>query len=283
MHHSVYGKEGERNVLLINSYNQTYQSTADKITGIQNIFQANNVNFDVEYMDSKKYDTEEYKELFYELIKYKLKHFTTYDAILVSDDNALQFAMDYREDLFKNLPIVFMAVNDWDRAANAEKNYQINGVAENLSVKDNIDLGLIMNPSATQVVAIVDRTLTGIGDKKQFYQVEADYPKLHFRTIDISGYNKEELVNIFQKIREDSVVIFFDMNRDGDGRNYSITEAADILRENVSAPIIRIEAGGLGSGITGGKSVNYVRIGEAAAGMVVRILDGTPAENIPVD
>jgi hypothetical protein len=60
----VYGESREKNVLLINSYNQNYQSTADKMEGIKNEFQANNINFEVEYMDAKKYDAKEYQDLF---------------------------------------------------------------------------------------------------------------------------------------------------------------------------------------------------------------------------
>ena len=103
----VYASEVEKNVLFISSYTESFDTVPYQINGIQSVFQQHNINLDIEYMDTKRFDTYENKQNFYELIKYKFKKLPTYDVIIVGDDNALEFTLDYREELFSEIPIVF--------------------------------------------------------------------------------------------------------------------------------------------------------------------------------
>jgi hypothetical protein len=97
----------DKNVLFISSYSESFLTVPQQIKGLQEIFEVNHVNLDIEYMDTKRYSSDENISNFYKSLKYKLNNTISYDAIIVGDDAALQFAMDYQKELFSGLPIIF--------------------------------------------------------------------------------------------------------------------------------------------------------------------------------
>lgn len=279
----AYGQEGERNVLLLSSYNENYPSTSLKIDGIKSIFDQNNVVLDIEYMDYKKYESEEYQQILFDLIKYKMNNYMDYDVILAADDNALQFIIRFREDLFKDIPVIFLAVNNLGLANDAATNYQMTGVYENTCIKENIELGLMINPEAAKVIAIVDDTLTGKGDEAQFLSVKQYFDNLSFKVINAFDYTMKELEGILRGIDPDTIVIYMSMNRVKDYNVLTVKENAEFLYRNVSVPILRGQVGGIGDGIFGGLMVDYTKIGSLAAKMAVEVMNGTPISEIEVD
>lgn len=276
----AYGWEGDKHVLFISSYNESFLSVPDQIKGIRDVFTPLNIRLDVEYMDAERFDTKEGEKVFYELLKYKLENLEPYDAVIVGDDNALQFAMDYQEDLFKGLSIVFLGVNDYNRAKLAAADKYITGIVEEMSLKDNIEFGLKINKNAVRAVAVVDDTLTGRGGREQFYQNQKYFKQLTFQDIDVSHYTFEEMEDILEDIGDDTILLYLSMSTDKTGDTITIQEAVDILREHTHVPILRAEVGGVGLGILGGKMVSYLEAGKTAAGMVVKIFKGAPVESI---
>jgi diguanylate cyclase (GGDEF)-like protein len=277
---NVYGDEDKKSVLFISSYNISFLSVPDQIEGIRSVLEPNNILLDVEFMDSKRFDDLECEKAFYDILNHKLDRLNKYDAIIVGDDNALQFAMDYQDNLFKDIPIIFLGVNDLNRAKLASDNKYITGVIEEYFIKENIELGMKFNKNATKVVAIVDDTLTGIGDRNQFYQYEEEYEKLDFFDINVSEYTFKELEQVFQELDEDTILFYLSMYKDKENNNLTINEAVDILREYTNVPVYRAGVGGVGRGVLGGKMVSYVKSGEIAAKMVLEYFQGTSIESI---
>ena len=277
---TVYGVEKNKNVLFISSYNQNFVTVPEQIKGIQSVFKANKINLDIEYMDTKRFDTKENKDNFYQYLKYKLENLEPYDAIIVGDDSALQFAMDYKDDIFKNLPIVFMGINDFKRAESAFANDNMTGIIEQTSLKENIEMAKKINKNAKRVVAIVDNTFTGVGDKEQFYLAQKYFNDLKFEDITVSEYTFMEVENILENIENDTILLYLSMLIDKTGRTISIDKAVDIVCEHTHVPIYGVSVIGIGKGILGGKMVDFFKLGEMAADMVLDILNGTPVETI---
>lgn len=278
----VYGKDAKKNVLFISSYNESFLSVPDQITGVKSVLEPANVHVDLEYMDTKRFVTEESDRLFYEMIRYKIEHLPAYDAIIVGDDYALQFVMEHQEDLFKDIPIAFLGVNNLETAEIADDNPYITGIIEEMSVKENIELGRSINKTADKIVAIVDDTLTGVGDKNQFYALAEEFPELTFSHINVSAYTFEQVGKMVEDIGDDTILMYFSMYTDITGENITIPEAIGILTEHARVPIIRAEVGGVGMGILGGKMVSYLDSGKIAADMILQVFNGTPVESIPV-
>jgi len=278
--YKVYGADKNKRVLFISSYNQNFVSVPEQIEGIQSVFIPDKIELDIEYMDTKRFDTKENKDNFYQYLKYKTDNIRPYDAIIVGDDSALQFVMDYKHDLFENIPIVFLGINDYKRAEFAFEHRNMTGIIEETSLKENIEIAKKFNKKAEKVVAIVDNTLTGLGDKEQFYSAENYFNDLRFDDINTSEYTFEELENIFENIENDTILLYLSMFTDKTGRTISIDEAVDILREHTHVPVYRATIGGIGQGLLGGRMISYTALGDMAANMVLDILNGTPIKNI---
>lgn len=276
----VLGKSIDKRVLFISSYDGNFLSVPHQIRGVKSVFESENIHLDIEYMDTKRFDTKENINLFYSTLKYKLDHLAPYDAVIVGDDNALQFVMDYQEELFHKIPVVFLGINDLTRAKLAAEDDYITGIVEETSIRDNIELGIKLNKQATKIVAIVDHTLTGIGNKEQFYSYQNDYDNLVFDHINTSEYTFKELENVFEDIDQNTIVLYFSMYSDKTEKYLTIEEACKILEAHVNVPILRSEVGGIGSGILGGKMISYYDAGKIAANMVLSIFHGTPIKEI---
>ena len=120
-------------------------------------------------MDTKRFRTDEWLNMFHDMLKYHLENTDPYDVVIVGDDAALQFAMEYREELFPEIPVVFEGVNDEEYAMKAAENPLVTGIIEKLSVEKNIDMALKVNPTADKVVAILDDSVTADAERKNFY------------------------------------------------------------------------------------------------------------------
>jgi diguanylate cyclase (GGDEF)-like protein len=266
-------------VLFLSSYSQSFESDPQKIEGALSVFQGD-YDMDVEYMDSKRFETPENKALFYQLLQYKLSNVAPYDAIIVADDYALQFALDFQDDLFKEIPIVFIGINDKQRAVEAADRENIAGIWEETSLVENIELAIHFNPKAAKVMAIVDSTITGQGDQKQFEESMLAFPDLQPEILNISNYSFDEVASILEGLGNDTILLFLSMNQAEDGVFMPLDDQFEFLKNHTNIPVYRASLGGVGKGLFGGKLIDYFGFGEAAAEMVIQILNGRSVDSI---
>lgn len=273
--------ENEKRVLFISSYSYAWEQVQMQIDGIQAGLGAGIV-LDYEFMDTKRIDSEEAREVFYEGLAYRLSQVEPYDVILLGDDAALQFAMEYREDIFAGIPMVFEGINDEEIAAAAVETGQITGVLEKLSVEKNIELGLRINPDAKKVVAILDDSITGQAERKRFYSYAGQYPDLEFSEINTSEMKNFSIRYTLGNLSEDTILIYVVMTEDVDGRHYTNQQSVELISECSEVPVLRMVEGGIGDGLFGGNIVSMYKSGELAAEMALQILAGTAVSDIPM-
>ncbi len=277
----VTASERKGRVLFISSYSECFPTVPEQIAGIQSVFDPLNIYLDLEYMDMSRFNNETNLNLFYETIKYKIENIEPYDAVIVADDAALQFALDYQEELFVGLPIISLCINDEYRFETAMDNPYMTGIMEITdSLHDTIVLANTMNPNATKIMAIVDDTLTGKGDQKQFLNEVQNFPDLEASFLNVADYSFEEFETVLGAVGEDTIVLYMCMFNDKNNDSKDISQAAEYIGANTNVPVFRHSVGGVGEGILGGEMVDYYESGVMAANMVVQVLDGTPISSI---
>ncbi len=104
---AVSNEQDSKRILFISSYSPSFQTFFHQIEGVRSELDNGDNILDIEFMDTKRFLTEENLTQFYKSIKYKLNELPPYDVIIVSDDNGLNFVMEYKEDLFSEIPIIF--------------------------------------------------------------------------------------------------------------------------------------------------------------------------------
>ena len=131
-----------KNVLILHSYHKGFTWTDNIMSGMESVFKQDGINIQtyVEYMDTKRHSPAESFTLLKELYKYRYRdiHF---DVILVSDNNALDFLLSNRDELFSDVPVVFCGINNFSDSM-LEGQKAITGVVEDIEIKNTIELAL---------------------------------------------------------------------------------------------------------------------------------------------
>lgn len=267
----VQAEEKNDRILFISSYSYAWEQVQLQIEGIQTGL-GDNCTLDYEFMDTKSVDDEISAQLFYEGLAYRLSQVEPYDAVILGDDAALLFAIEYQEELFDGIPLVFEGVNDEELATKAVQDTMITGVLERLSVDKNIELGLKINPDAKYVIAILDDTLTGEAERKRFFSYAEQYPELEFQEIDASKLTTTNLRVTLQSVPTNSILIYITMLEDASGQQYTSSEAIDLVTSKVKVPVIRMVESGIGSGVLGGNLSSMRKSGEIAAQLALEAI-----------
>ena len=270
-----------KRVLFISSYSYGWDTVQTQIEGIQAGVDEG-TTIDYEFMDTKRFATEESLNMFHDMLKYHLENTDPYGVVIVGDDAALMFAMEFREELFRDIPIVFEGVNDEEYALKAAENPLVTGILEKLSVDKNIRMALNVNPGATKVVAILDNTVTGQAERKNFYSVEENYPDLEFKEINASELSTARLQSAISKVDDKTILIYISMAEDASGKQYTSLQGVRMVTNYAKVPVYRMVEAGIGDGLLGGNVVSMYKSGEIAAQIAMDILNGTDSGEINV-
>ncbi len=271
----------EGRVLFISSYSFAWTQTQLQMSGIRAGL-GEDVILDYEFMDTKRVDDDRALKLFYEGLSYRLSQVEAYDAVILGDDAALKFALQYQEELFAGIPMFFEGVSGEDLIAAAEENPLITGVVETLPLEENIELGLKITPDAKKVIAILDDSITGEAERKRFYRYAEKYPELEFGEINTSQLKTFSLRYALSSLPEDTILIYIVMTEDADGRLYTNRQSVQLIGECAGVPALRMVEGEVGQGVLGGCAVSMYKSGELAARMAMDVMSGTPVESIDI-
>ena len=271
----------EGRVLFISSYSFAWTQTQLQMSGIRAGL-GEDVILDYEFMDTKRVDDDRALKLFYEGLSYRLSQVEAYDAVILGDDAALKFSLQYQEELFAGIPMFFEGVSGEDLIAAAEENPLITGVVETLPLEENIELGLKITPDAKKVIAILDDSITGEAERKRFYRYAEKYPELEFGEINTSQLKTFSLRYELSSLPEDTILIYIVMTEDADGRLYTNRQSVQLIGECAGVPTLRMVEGEVGQGVLGGCAVSMYKSGELAARMAMDVMSGTPVESIEI-
>lgn len=100
--------EAKKNVLILNSYHQDYKWTNDETRGVVEALAPVNdkIKIYIEYMGTKWVSGDQYFEELNRMLKFKYQNIR-FDVIVLSDNDALNFLVKYRDGIFGRVPTVF--------------------------------------------------------------------------------------------------------------------------------------------------------------------------------
>ena len=134
---------------------------------------------------------------------------------------------------------------------------QITGVIESLSYKNTIK-GCIKDYSGCQkIVAILDDTVTGRGERIQYYKYKNIYPQYEFDEINASKLSQHDLIEKIKSLDSDTILIYIMCSSDKDGNTYIDSQGIKLcIRKNAPVPTFSIVSIGMGKGVIGGEMVS---------------------------
>lgn len=269
-----YDEDNNNRILFISSYSYGRDVVQLEIEGMQSAIPDNFI-VDYEFMDTYRVHDDTSSQLFYEGIKYRLSMVEPYDAIIVGDDAALRFAMQYRDELFSTQPIFYIGINDEKLAEQLEDDPNVKGIVEKLDIKTNIKKALEIYPDADTVVVIVDSSLSGEIERKNYREVWKEFPELTFREINPSKMTQEKLRQSLKEIPENTILIYYSMNEDKEGKQYTNQEAINFISLYIDVPIFyMVKNEKITEGVLGGYTFSLKESGRYVAQAAVDVVNG---------
>lgn len=275
----VYAQKNKQ-VLLISSYNSRFPTYFQQINGIKSVLDTANVNIDVEFMDSKRFTNLKTKDLFLKTLRNKLSNGVKYDIILTADDNAFNLVLQYEDELFKNVPIVFFGVNNIKKALKQNSNPNVTGVVESISMKETIDFMIHTFPDTKSVYCISDNTSSGRADLELYRQISTQISGIEFKEINLSSLTFSEYKAKLATVPSNTPVLLLSAYRNKKNTNIDFNNTLNLLNEYLDAPLFHLWEHGMGEGVIGGKIISHYEQGKTAAGIVYKILSGQSVSSI---
>jgi len=278
---SLGAYHNNRDILVLNSYHSGYKWTDDIVGGIISVLGSNSEftsNTQIEYMDAKRISDEEYLNKLFELYQYKFKD-QKIDLIICSDDSAFNFLLNYHQQLFPNVPIVFSGVNYFDDGTIAGKS-EFTGVVEVIDARTTLKTMLDIHPDTKQIYMINGKSKTGEGTKKKFQEAIMEFSWIKFYYLE--DLSLEEVQARVQNLPAQSLVLLLDVSQDAVGKATALEESITTLSSKSNSPIYGLWDFYLGKGIVGGRLISGSNQGEMAAHLALRVLRGEKPADIPV-
>jgi len=255
------------------------------MAGIREEFrnQLDHISLYVEYLDTLRQPDADYcADILSSIIQHAL-HGRHFDLVLLSDDNALDFVLQHRGDLFANSAVVFCGINNF-RPALLSGFKDITGIAESPSYLETIATALKLHPGARQIVVVGGvRSLANLENRTMLGSAltrNPFYPPVQF--VFWGDLPAEELTSRLEDLPPDSLVLVNGSVATGAGESLSYREEMRIISKACRRPIYSLWDTMLGEGIVGGKLVSGKQQGRLAARVALRILQGENPNRIPV-
>ena len=259
----ITGRSAEkvtRNVLLLNSYHQGYAWTDSLTRGV--IRKARlypETNLYIKNLDAKKFGQENF-DIEKEHLKGKYKNIP-FDGVVVTDNDALDFALRYKHELFPNAQIVFAGIsNPEDYPLESKDLY---GFEENIDFESNVDLVRQILPGARHLLVITDNTTTGKILRKKMDELQR---KLEDFSITYSKFITQDSICALCADTRFDAIFYFTISQDQNGAIVDNEFLFKKIRKVAQVPVFYDDITFLGKGNIGGAYQNgAVQGGEALA------------------
>lgn len=262
-----------KEILLLQSYNKGLKWSDDLSRGVEDIFSKyKKYELTTVYMDSKKNNSLEYKNIVHQLFQKKLK-FQKYDVVIVADNYAIEFVLKYKDELFKDTQLIFCGLDKDSPGINIKNTLSSNipVILENKQVDTNIKFIIENIPRINELYLINDLTLSSKLINKKFQSITKEINKNIDVKLSLDG-DIEKIKKDFNDLSKNAVVLFGSLFINNKGEYISYYKVNDLINSS-PVPIFSLTDSHFGKGVIGGiLSSGYVQ-GKESANLVVDFLN----------
>ena len=261
-------EKGTKKVLLINSYGQGYDWT-DSLTSeiIGSLKKQPDVDLYITNLNAKIFGQTRFElERNYIRDKYAGIHF---DGVIVTDNDALDFAFKYDKELFPGCPVVFAGISNPEDYPLDGSNYY--GYKETGSDDGIIAFVKKTLPRAKRMLVLADFTTTG-----KIYHENITREAASMNDLSVSFPDVIDLDSICKTVSSDKkydAIYYLGINRDKDGNRVGFRSLLDKICRLAKVPVFCNDPLANGNGVVGGSYQSGKKHGLAAAGLIVQLMD----------
>lgn len=268
-----------KEVLILNAYHQGLTSTEMTCRGIVAGLGSDGVMFHYEYLDSKHRPGTAWHEQMAEVFREKYLH-REFSVIMAVDDDALDFLLAHRDEIFGAVPVVHCGVNrDLDEHALRERGFV--GMREVVEVGATLRTAIQLFPKTRRIVVITDDTTTG---KLLFEPVDTTLLTMS-EDVDVDWWlspTKADMARQLPALDSDTLVIMGPMSRDREGVVLDYRDTLAHMARHSPVPIFTFWRLMVDSGSLGGFVVDMEDQGWQAGQIARDILSGHDLASLPI-
>ena len=271
----------KKNILILNSYHQGYKWTDEQLLGILESIDPDrkSCSFFIEFMGTKWIHGPIYSATLRSLYSTKYRK-TPFDLIIATDNDAFEFLLLFRDDIFGAVPVVFCGINWFDQARIAgHRGYT--GVNEDADIAATIDLMLSLHPGTKTIHAVIDHTTTGRIVENKLSDLLPRYRNRVGIEI-LPDLPVRDMIERVASLSAGSLVLLTVYQQDVTGSYVDFFEVPGAMSARSRVPIYGLWDFHLGYGIVGGMLTSGYAQGQTAGRIARRILAGESAGAIPV-
>ena len=199
------------------------------------------------------------------------------DLVIANSAPALTFVLRHRDELFPNVPVVFVSASEPD-GLRAGTLHGVTGVLRLPSQVETVDLALKLHPSTRRIHVVAYAP-----EVDGFQERVASAMAVYSPRLTVSFTNEPTLpqaLNVLKALPRDSLILWV---RYSPVTNSRVIFPGELLPEVVAAAPVPIYAAldsFLGSGAVGGMMRSSTTDARRLGAMALRVLEGTPPERI---
>lgn len=269
-------------IVILASYNEgdawTDNQIAGVLSGLQTMFPA--LEPATEYLDAKRYPNPEDEQRSRVFLASKY-HNRRINLVIALDNPALNLLLKYRREIFPNASVIFGGINDFHPDMIADQP-RITGVSQNLDFLGTLEMARRLHPEAKRVLVVHDYSISGQAVHRE---VEAVKPQIagQIEIFHPDDGTFADLTHDLQSLPPDSLVILMIYVTDRGGQVFSRARITEMISMVSPAPVYATHKVSLGHGIVGGMLLDGEEHGRQVAGLALKVLTGTPADELPVE
>jgi signal transduction histidine kinase len=236
------------------------------------------IDYFAEYLQSDLFPGEQLPPAFRDYLRQKYQG-RRIDVVIAISDAGARFVLDYRAELFPDAPVVLLGLTAPD-----ETTRRLGGGIAAMTVApaylDTLRLALALHPSTRRVFVVANgpdaRMLTRA--ESELRAASGGVPLLY-----LSEATIPRLISAVKAVPPDSLILYIGHAQHDAGNIVYSDAVARLVAEASAVPVYGTSDLYIGSGVVGGVMRRTSETGARVGEMAVRILTGTPPQDIPLE
>ena len=199
--------------------------------------------------------------------------------LVAQGSSSLDFVLRSRGELWAGVPVVFAGVAE-ETAARSNLPPDVTGTLYQRPFRNAVTTARALVPNLKRIALVGDPWERQA--VRRHYEEEIPTFAGEFEFINLIGLPMIEIRKRVAALPDDTAIIYTSVTLDGAGNTYIPHEGLAAFADAANRPIVVDVETNIGHGGTGGLVTTPVPVGEAAARLALRILDGENVSNIPV-
>jgi ABC-type uncharacterized transport system substrate-binding protein len=264
-----------RSVLVIHSGPETFPANPLLDAGIREVLASRpelSIDCFSEYLESDLFPGEQAAQAFADYLRRKYQGHRI-DVVIAITDTALRFALNHREALFPDAPLIFSGLGGVDEASRGVGG-GITGLRVGIAYAETLKLALEMPPSAERVFVVAkgrdDQTLEAVRAEFRDFAPRLNITYVNEPTV-------PRLLAAIKAVPPRSVILYVWHSQQDPGHIVYPDEIARLVAQTARVPVYGTSDFYVGSGVVGGVVRDTRGTGTRLGEMALSVLTGTRA------